>query len=781
MRSFLKKAFLKKSNENKNPSYGPSLTWCQCPSQDPSQWLKKARQLEDGASVTVFTWHADGCKESCAIGTFIRSLAPNGVSVLNWFLTIREPSARHMWAVNVDFYTYGPERDCILCNGKLTSQFLPDFNLRQSTLLDDLSKVESTRPGPHNLQHIRAYHVPEWMKTVEVVATNQGGWVSLKLNYASTAEGHLEPRSPGCVDAKYQRVLVPMSKSRAGIGRPMGSRLDPGIIKLWRDTCSKGHEKCRQPKATTPFPERLLLIDVNQWCVVSISPRKEPEYVALSYVWGRVHQPMLSSKTLDEWASPQGLLGITLPATIKDAITVVQSMGIKYLWVDSLCIIHDEQEEEDFHIQQMDRIYSRASLTFAATSGHCKVGLPGVSIPFILPHTLQGTDRLLSGFYDAPPTHQVMGASFTEVFETLTPWLKDSLWRERGWTFQEELCSSTILFFLQNNAVFSCREATWRADVHLENTAKRLENMSNERDFVGEMVRHPNAVSRTESISLFRKLVDQYTLRDLTRPEDVEKAFAGVANLLKDSIGPLYRGIPENMFGEVLGGCWYWDVPLERRVGFPSWSWTGWKRNITWEENKLRPSVTKRVIKDPEIGISPPEKQLDSYLLKIFRFGRDEEPRPLFQSTSEQTLSGPFADHFTPDHAEIAQQYRRLSNRSRPVPDCIAFYSSLSYLSVKPVHPYPGPDQNDYSVYDPATGRALTAITLRGSPLAFQQQRFPFIVVANYAKGLQLMLIEFDDDDKDIAFKENVTSPGKRVSVDDWMGTNPKRKLIIMR
>jgi hypothetical protein len=142
-----------------------------------------------------------------------------------------------------------------------------------------------------------------------------------------------QPQLPVCIgqlcqDAKYQRVLVPMNESRAGSGRPLGSRMDPGIIKLWQDTCSKGHEKCRQPIATTPFPERLWLIDVNQWCVVSISPREKPKYIALSYVWGKLHQPMLSSKTLDEWASPQGLLSITLPATIKDAITVVQSMGI---------------------------------------------------------------------------------------------------------------------------------------------------------------------------------------------------------------------------------------------------------------------------------------------------------------------------------------------------------------------------------------------------------------------------------------------------------------------
>jgi hypothetical protein len=58
-----------------------------------------------------------------------------------------------------------------------------------------------------------------------------------------------------------------------------------------------------------------------------------------------------------------------LPRTIRDALEVTLSIGYRFLWVDSLCIVQDDDEDRDLQIDMMDEIYSNATLTIAAGTG----------------------------------------------------------------------------------------------------------------------------------------------------------------------------------------------------------------------------------------------------------------------------------------------------------------------------------------------------------------------------------------------------------------------------
>lgn len=58
-----------------------------------------------------------------------------------------------------------------------------------------------------------------------------------------------------------------------------------------------------------------------------------------------------------------------LPRTIRDAVTVTRSLGIRYLWVDALCIIQDSQSDWRAEAPKMMNVYRNAYLTIAATVG----------------------------------------------------------------------------------------------------------------------------------------------------------------------------------------------------------------------------------------------------------------------------------------------------------------------------------------------------------------------------------------------------------------------------
>ena len=128
------------------------------------------------------------------------------------------------------------------------------------------------------------------------------------------------------------------------------------------------------------------LIDVHTNSI--ICPSGNTRYVALSYVWGRVEVTQNLTRclksnvgTLEQPGSlirPEFYEGI--PWTVRDAIEVVRKVGLRYLWVDSLCIVQDDDTGEKADvISKMELVYGGAFLTImAATGSDANVGLPGV-------------------------------------------------------------------------------------------------------------------------------------------------------------------------------------------------------------------------------------------------------------------------------------------------------------------------------------------------------------------------------------------------------------------
>lgn len=57
-----------------------------------------------------------------------------------------------------------------------------------------------------------------------------------------------------------------------------------------------------------------------------------------------------------------------LPNTVRDAVSIAQWLGVRYLWIDSLCIVQDFKEDWLLQSSLMAKIYSRSLLDIAATS-----------------------------------------------------------------------------------------------------------------------------------------------------------------------------------------------------------------------------------------------------------------------------------------------------------------------------------------------------------------------------------------------------------------------------
>lgn len=159
----------------------------------------------------------------------------------------------------------------------------------------------------------------------------------------------------------------------------------------------------------------------------------------------------------------EGILISELPKTFRDAIKIAKSLYVRYLWIDSLCIIQDSEEDWAAEAEKMGGVYRKATFTIAAhgsadSSGGCFVAGASRQNGF---STIQGMNKegvksdihiRLSGFRE--PSRDEGLAHIAKGNKTK---LLPSRLSTRGWVFQERLLSQRTLHYTGSELVFECR------------------------------------------------------------------------------------------------------------------------------------------------------------------------------------------------------------------------------------------------------------------------------------------------------------------------------------
>ncbi|KAI1650257.1 heterokaryon incompatibility protein-domain-containing protein [Daldinia loculata] len=137
---------------------------------------------------------------------------------------------------------------------------------------------------------------------------------------------------------------------------------------------------------------------------------------------------------------PPGCRYITkfIQATKESFQTISATLGERYLWVDSLCIIQDDRGDKDIQISQMDKVYSVAIATIVAASET---------------DPSRGLTCLRSR--DTPQVR---------CFPPLQRSIDNTLWNSRGWTYQEFMLSRRLIIFTSTQLFFSCTIGTRAED-----------------------------------------------------------------------------------------------------------------------------------------------------------------------------------------------------------------------------------------------------------------------------------------------------------------------------
>lgn len=76
------------------------------------------------------------------------------------------------------------------------------------------------------------------------------------------------------------------------------------------------------------------------------------QYIAPSHCWGGSISPILTTGTLKQFQ--EFLPFDDLPANFRDAIIITRKLGIRYLWIDSLCILQNPNPGSEDHDSKRD-------------------------------------------------------------------------------------------------------------------------------------------------------------------------------------------------------------------------------------------------------------------------------------------------------------------------------------------------------------------------------------------------------------------------------------------
>ncbi|KAK3933968.1 heterokaryon incompatibility protein-domain-containing protein [Diplogelasinospora grovesii] len=332
--------------------------------------------------------------------------------------------------------------------------------------------------------------------------------------------------------------------------------LDVRMTQSWLAKCRTNHKLCNDVRNSGPkrMPTRVIDVgdpDADEQSGARLLLTKDLEepkpYTALSYCWGDGvrHAVELKDRNIDELSTQLPETDLTL--SHQEAIKFTRSLGMRYLWIDSLCIIQGNAADWQFESKRMGEVYGNAELTIiAGRAADSKDGFVAnrlrqdkhpVPVPIPCGDLLRdgASSSELGLICVALPRSRMMGPVET-----------------RGWCFQEAQLSTRYLCFGAEQVWFQCRSLREYEDGEAEvvertngigaaTTAQRL--------LLPSLMTDPG-LDNNDVLREWYEVLTKFTPRGLSEPHDIFAAITSLAQLAHRFLQCRY-----------LAGLWENDIP----------------------------------------------------------------------------------------------------------------------------------------------------------------------------------------------------------------------------
>lgn len=288
-------------------------------------------------------------------------------------------------------------------------------------------------------------------------------------------------------------------------------------------------------------------------------------FATLTWRWGNIDS-ILSLRQGTSSRLAAGIYFHELPRLFQDVVSVTQGLGIRYLWIDALCIDQDDTADLDRELQEMPAYYTNADFNIVAgvKYGQTKV-LCARLPPRIQPTCLDGNEDVFIGWLGTDAYNDPRGL---EVSLFPDAWKYESPPHLRAWSMQE------VRLARRNLVLQSDGDLPQDPETVCTRLTSQL-YMQCQEEIRWENGRRSSGI--TNSSPSWYDLVEEYSGRNITFLKDRIPAFCQIAFRYSRTSG--------HRCGEYLAGLWSDDLLRgllwraeenelsPRQCSAPSWSW----------------------------------------------------------------------------------------------------------------------------------------------------------------------------------------------------------------
>lgn len=408
-----------------------------------------------------------------------------------------------------------------------------------------------------------------------------GRWDSNRIWFNVYGDSNSGPKTPS------RRVL------------PCDDALSASNVKAimnWLKVCSKDHAKCHRKKLAV-LPTRVIDVGLANG---SIDPRlivtngETNPYIALSHCWGRPPKSAVPKNARTVSTNFESMLaGIpidSVPRNFQDAIEIVRALGLRYLWIDALCIIQDSASDWEAEAARMQEVYGSAYLTLAGTSAISSID--GFIARSVWPFPVLRMNRHVE---DSASSQDSVYFRYQPEFATYSraEAIDNSVWNTRGWTFQERLLSNRILHFTSGRLYWECRTTEGSEE---NEPARELnyqtEWMATEVENIRELPVYPDISGVDNRYQRWYRLVSLYSKRDLSFRKDALPALSGLAHAFHHVYANKDTYVAGLWLRDFMRGLLWMTKDSSKATrtleyGSPSWSWASMIGELDWPSRTI--------------------------------------------------------------------------------------------------------------------------------------------------------------------------------------------------
>lgn len=278
-----------------------------------------------------------------------------------------------------------------------------------------------------------------------------------------------------------------------------------------------------------------------------------------------------------------------LGRTFKDAVKVAHELGLRYLWIDSFCIIQDDSKDWLHESSQMHKVYGNSACNIAATSardgsaGCFRRRNPSAIGPLKLEFAnVEGRKTRVSSHMDEKHVSEDQDGNKILFLTDAEMWLsrfEQEPLNERAWVVQERMLSPRVLHYDRDQIAWECNQLTAceRYPMGLGPLISKGSPLRRRLDPELRMAQE-DEIPGFALQDIWKPVVEAYTLTAITKPIDRLIALYGVGIMIQEACGWEYVAgmFPgKNLVSQLLwraSGVGSAPRRPDKRIA-PSWSW----------------------------------------------------------------------------------------------------------------------------------------------------------------------------------------------------------------